>query len=232
MFMNTIKAHDENDQPSNLTIPIVVEQTPGSGERSYDLPSRLMKSRIIMLDTDFNDQMAHIIKMQLIWLDSQDDKPITIYINSPGGSVHAGLGIADVVSNLRSPVRTVVMGMAASMGCYMQSTMGSPGLRLAGKRAQIMAHQVSSATKGLILDQKISLQHSERLNELLTKEIAEAVGVTHKQLLKDADRDLWLNAEEALQYGTKGFIDGIYLGKQNEEGKLLVKRRDGSEEWV
>lgn len=230
MFHNSIKAN-AYEEPTNMTIPIVVEQT-HNGERSYDLPSRLMNSRIIMVDSDFNDQMAYVIKMQLLWLDSQSADPITMYINSPGGSVHAGLGIADVVDNLRSPVRTIVMGMAASMGCYMQSTMGTPGLRLAGKRAQIMAHQVSSGTSGLILDQEISLNHSKRLNKLLTEEIAEAVGMPIEQFLIDCNRDLWLNAEEALNYGTKGFIDGIYLGKQNEQGQLLVQRRGGVEEWV
>ena len=217
--------------PENITIPIVVEQTP-QGERSYDLPSRLMNSRIIMVDTGFDDHMAHVIKMQLLWLDSQDSSPITLYINSPGGSVHAGIGIADVIDNMRSPVRTVVMGMAASMGCYMQSTMGSPGMRLAGKRAQIMAHMVSSGTQGTVKDQQISLQHSLNLNTLLMSEIAEAVGQDYETFLKDCDRDMWLNAEEALNYGTKGFIDGIYLGQQNERGQLLVKRRNGVEEWV
>lgn len=231
MNTNILPLPHSSLDPMNLTIPIVVEQTP-QGERSYDLPSRLMNSRIIMVDTGFDDHMAHIIKMQLLWLDSQDASPITLYINSPGGSVHAGIGISDVIDNMRSPVRTVVMGMAASMGCYMQSTMGSPGLRLAGKRAQIMAHQVSSGTQGTVADQKISLAHSERLDELLGREIADAVGVSYDQYKIDTYRDMWLNAEEALNYGTKGFIDGIYLGKQNEKGQLLVKRRDGTEEWV
>lgn len=231
MNANILPLPHSSLSPENITIPIVVEQTP-QGERSYDLPSRLMNSRIIMVDTGFDDAMAHVIKMQLLWLDSQDASPITMYINSPGGSVHAGIGISDVIDNMRSPVRTVVMGMAASMGCYMQSTMGTPGLRLAGKRAQIMAHQVSSGTQGTLADQKISLAHSERLDELLGREIAEAVGVTYEQYKIDTYRDMWLNAEEALNYGTKGFIDGIYLGQQNEKGQLLVKRRNGVEEWV
>ena len=231
MNANILPLPHSSLSPENITIPIVVEQTP-QGERSYDLPSRLMNSRIIMVDTGFDDHMAHVIKMQLLWLDSQDSSPITLYINSPGGSVHAGIGIADVIDNMRSPVRTVVMGMAASMGCYMQSTMGSPGMRLAGKRAQIMAHQVSSGTQGTLADQKISIAHTERLDELLGREIADAVGVSYEQYKLDTYRDMWLNAEEALNYGTKGFIDGIYLGEQNERGQLLVKRRNGVEEWV
>lgn len=231
MNANILPLPHSSLSPENITIPIVVEQTP-QGERSYDLPSRLMNSRIIMVDTGFDDHMAHVIKMQLLWLDSQDSSPITLYINSPGGSVHAGIGIADVIDNMRSPVRTVVMGMAASMGCYMQSTMGSPGMRLAGQRAQIMAHQVSSGTQGTLADQKISIAHTERLDELLGREIADAVGVSYEQYKLDTYRDMWLNAEEALNYGTKGFIDGIYLGQQNEKGQLLVKRRNGVEEWV
>lgn len=231
MNANILPLPHSSLSPENITIPIVVEQTP-QGERSYDLPSRLMNSRIIMVDTGFDDHMAHVIKMQLLWLDAQDSSPITLYINSPGGSVHAGIGIADVIDNMRSPVRTVVMGMAASMGCYMQSTMGTPGMRLAGKRAQIMAHMVSSGTQGTVKDQQISLQHSLNLNTLLMSEIAEAVGQDYETFLKDCDRDMWLNAEEALNYGTKGFIDGIYLGQQNEKGQLLVKRRGGVEEWV
>lgn len=231
MNANILPLPHSSLSPENITIPIVVEQTP-QGERSYDLPSRLMNSRIIMVDTGFDDHMAHVIKMQLLWLDSQDSSPITLYINSPGGSVHAGIGIADVIDNMRSPVRTVVMGMAASMGCYMQSTMGTPGMRLAGKRAQIMAHMVSSGTQGTVKDQQISLQHSLNLNTLLMSEIADAVGQDYETFLKDCDRDMWLNAEEALNYGTKGFIDGIYLGEQNEKGQLLVKRRNGVEEWV
>ncbi|EHU8781227.1 ATP-dependent Clp protease proteolytic subunit [Escherichia coli] len=220
-----------NGEVSNISIPYVVEKVNGS-ERTYDLASRMMQDRIIFLDTDFNDQMAHIIKQQLVWLDSQGDSPITFYISSPGGSVHAGLGIADIAKSCVSPIRTVVMGYAASMGCYTQSVIGTKGFRLGGKRSYFMCHQVSSGTKGLITDQKISLKHSDELNTLLTKEIAEAVGVSHEQLLKDADRDLWLNAEEALEYGEKGFIDGIILGPRNEKGQYLVKRRGGVEEWV
>lgn len=217
--------------PVAVSMPFVVETVSGQ-ERSYDLASKMMQNRLIVIDSDFNDQMAHVIKLQLLYLDSVSSEPVTLYITSPGGSVHAGLGIADVVANMRAPVTTVVIGYAASMGCYTQSVLGTPGRRFAGARAFIMCHQVSSGTQGLITDQKISLKHSERLNTLLTSEIAEAVGVSHEQLLADADRDLWLNAEEALNYGEKGFIDGIWLGKRNDQGQYLVKRRGGVEEWV
>lgn len=221
----------EDMTPTSLTMPFVLERS-GDGERSYDLASRMMQERIIMIDTDFNDQMAHVIKMQLMYLDSRSAEPITLFITSPGGSVHAGLGIKDVAKNCRSPIKTIVLGYAASMGCYTQSVIGTPGMRFMGADSFIMAHQVSSGTKGLITDQKIALAHSDRLNELLTSQIADAVGVPYKQFLLDVDRDLWLNAEESLQYGTKGFVDGILVGERNEKGQYKVKRRDGSFDWV
>lgn len=230
MFMNTIQ--DTNDMtPSNYSIPFVLERT-ADGERSYDLASRMMQERIIMIDSDFNSQMAHIIKMQLMYLDSRSSAPITLFVSSPGGSVHDGLGIKDVAKNCRSPIKTIVMGYAASMGCYTQSVIGTPGMRLMGADSFIMAHQVSSGTKGLITDQRIALAHSDRLNELLTKQIAAACGVSHEQFLKDVDRDMWLNAEESLQYGTNGFVDGILVGERNDKGQYKVKRRDGSFDWV
>lgn len=218
-------------QPQNLSIPFVIESTP-NGERSYDLGSRLLQDRVIFLDAGFDDHMAHIIKQSLHWMDSQSRDPITIYITSPGGSVHAGLGIADIVACMSSPIRTIVLGMAASMGCYMQSTMGTPGMRFAGKRAQIMAHQVSSGTQGTLADQKISLAHSELLDTMLAQEIADAVGVSFEQYKQDTLRDMWMTADQALNYGTKGFIDGIILGQRNEEGKLLIERRGGVQEWI
>lgn len=221
----------EDKAPVMVSMPYVVETVAGQ-ERTYDLASKMMQNRLIVVDSDFNDQMAHVIKLQLLYLDSVSNEPITMYITSPGGSVHAGLGIADVVSSMRSPLTTVVVGYAASMGCYTQSVLGTPGRRFAGARSFIMCHQVSSQTSGLITDQKISIKHSDRLNALLTSEIADAVGVDHETLLQDADRDLWLNAEEALNYGTKGFIDGIWKGERNEAGQYLVLRRGGVEEWV
>lgn len=214
-----------------ISIPYVLERT-SDGERSFDLASRMMQNRIIVIDHEFDEAMAHIVKMQLMYLDSRDQTPISIYITSPGGSVHDGLGISDVIANCRSPIKTIVLGYAASMGCYLQSVCGTPGLRFAGKNSFIMAHQVSSGTKGLITDQKIALQHSDNLNTLLTTQIAEAVGVTHEQFLIDCDRDMWLNAESALNYGSKGFIDGILIGERNADGKYKIQRRDGVIDWI
>lgn len=216
---------------NSVSMPYVLERS-SEGERSYDLASRMMQDRIIMIDHQFDETMAHVVKMQLMYLDARDSKPISIYISSPGGSVHDGLGIRDVIGNCRSPIKTIVMGYAASMGCYLQSVCGTPGQRLAGANAQIMAHQVSSGTQGLITDQKIALQHSENLNHLLTSQIAEACGVSHTQFLIDCDRDMWLNAEEALNYGKNGFIDGILVGERNEKGQYKVKRRGDVIDWV
>lgn len=218
-------------KPTSISIPFVLEKT-AEGERSYDLASRMMQERIIMIDSDFNEQMAHIIKMQLMYLDSRSQQPITIFISSPGGSVHAGLGIRDVAKNCRSPIKTIVMGMACSMGCYTQSVIGTPGMRLMGESSVIMAHRVSSGTQGNIQDQIISLRHSETLDELLATHISDAVGMDLEQYKLDTTRDLWLTADNALQYGTKGFVDGILVGERNTKGQYKVKRRDGSFDWV
>lgn len=217
--------------PSNISIPFVVEKS-STGERTYDLASRMLEDRVIVIDSGFDDHMAHVLKLELLYLDSVSAEPITIYIGSPGGSVTAGLGIADVVKNMRAPIRVINSGMCASMGAYFLTVLGTPGMRLMGERSFTMIHQVSSGTSGLILDQEISLNFSKRLNKLLTEEIAAAVGVSHEQLLKDADRDLWLSAEESLNYGDIGVCDGILVGQRNEDGKFKVKRRDGSFEWI
>ncbi|AQW88622.1 putative ATP-dependent Clp protease proteolytic subunit [Erwinia phage pEa_SNUABM_50] len=216
---------------NTISIPYVLERS-SEGERSYDLASRMMQDRIIMIDHQFDEAMAHVVKMQLMYLDARSSQPISIYISSPGGSVHDGLGIRDVIGNCRSPIKTIVMGYAASMGCYLQSVCGTKGQRLAGQNAFIMAHQVSSGTKGLVTDQEIALNHTKSLNKLLTSQIAEACGVSHEQFLKDCDRDLWLNAEEALNYGEFGFIDGILVGERNEKGQYKVKRRNDVIDWV
>lgn len=214
-----------------ITMPIVVERTE-KGERSYDLPSRLMNDRIIFIDSGFNTQMAHVVKMQLLYLDSVSAEPITIHLSSPGGSVHDGLGIADVVHSCRSPITVICNGFAASMGCYMLSTMGTPGMRFIGLRSTVMAHAVSAGQQGNISDMRISFQHTEKLDRQLAEEIAAAVGISYEEYKKDTDRDLWLDAEEALNYGTKGFVDGIITGKRNDKGQYEVKRRNNVFDWI
>lgn len=228
--MNEVNKSDKSNV-NIVSMPYVLERS-SDGERSYDLASRLMQDRIIIIDNEFNEQMSHVVKMQLMYLDSRSSKPITIYITSPGGSVHDGLGIKDVIKNCRSPIKTIVLGYAASMGCFLQSVCGTPGMRLMGEDSFIMAHQVSSGTSGLITDQKIALAHSERLNKLLTTQIANAVGKEYSAFMQDCDRDMWLDSHEALNYGDKGFVDGILLGERNEKGQYKVLRRNNVIDWV
>lgn len=216
---------------SNVLIPVVVEKSDNGSERSYDLPSRLMKDQIISIDEGVDENLAKVVGAQIMYLDSRKNKDILMYITSPGGSVHHGLKIADQMELARSDIRTICTGYAASMGCFL-TTMGTPGKRLITRRGVLMAHQVSSGTKGLITDQKIALEHSEYLNNLLMSEMADRVGVSHAQLVKDCDRDYWLNPTEALNYGKFGFVDGILTGKRNADGKLEVLRRNGKVEYL
>ena len=188
-------------------MPIVIEQTQG-GERAYDLPSKLLQERIILVDGGVTDQMARAVVAQLIYLDSQSDELIRMKINSPGGSVHAGLAIADAMEQCRSPIQTECSGMAASMGCFLLAC-GTPGMRLATRRASIMAHQVSAGTEGHVHDMRISFAHTEALNTTLMGELAALVGQDYNQFMIDCDRDKWMNAVEARDYGKLGFIDKV-----------------------
>ena len=155
-----------------MVMPVVIERSGNGAERAYDLPSRLLKERIILLEGGVDDQMAHEVMAQLLYLDSIDDTPIRMIINSPGGSVHAGLAIADTMEQCRSPIQTECRGLAASMGCFLLAC-GTPGMRYATRRASIMAHQVSSGTRGHIEDQRMAFLHTESLNETLMGELAE-----------------------------------------------------------
>ena len=211
-------------------MPIVIEKN-SDGERSYDLASRLLKDRIVLIDGGVDENLAHVVSAQLLWLESQSSDDITLYINSPGGDCYAGLKIRDTMEMIRCDVRVICSGMAASMGAYLLSC-GTVGKRLVTKRATIMAHQVSSGTSGVITDQRIRLRQSETLNTLLCTEIAKNVGVSYEQFLKDCDRDNWMSAEEARDYGTLGFVDGIILGKDKKTSELLVEKRDGSIERI
>lgn len=221
----------ELSQPQALMMPIVVERGV-DGERSYDLASRLLQDRNIVLDSGFNSNMAHITKLQLLYLDSRSAENINIYVNSPGGSVHDGLSIKDIAESSRSPITTIGNGMCASMGCYMLSVIGDEGRRIMSKRAYVMCHQVSSGTQGHIADQEISLEHTKKLNQLLMGEIADRVGVKLEKLMEDAKRDIWFSAEEALNYGKNGFCDGVLTGKRNEKGQFEILRRKGNFEWL
>ena len=208
-----------------MVMPVVIERSGNGAERAYDLPSRLLKERIILLEGGVDDQMAHEVMAQLLYLDSIDDTPIRMIINSPGGSVHSGLAIADTMEQCRSPIQTECRGLAASMGCFLLAC-GTPGMRYATRRASIMAHQVSSGTRGHIEDQRMAFLHTESLNETLMGELAEKVGMKYDQFMLDCNRDKWMSAIDARDYGKTGFIDGVIgidAGKVDPKLSHLVK---------
>ena len=188
-------------------IPIVIEQT-SRGERSYDIYSRLLKDRIIMLTGPVEDNMANSIIAQLLFLDAQDPtKDIYLYVNTPGGSVSAGLAIVDTMNFIKADVQTIVMGTAASMGTIIASS-GTKGKRFMLPNAEYMIHQPMGGTGGGTqqTDMAIAAEHLLKTRNKLEKILAENSGKTVKQIHKDAERDYWMSAEETLAYG---FIDQI-----------------------
>ena len=193
-----------------MLVPMVVEQT-GQGERGYDIFSRLLKDRIILLGTPINDDVANLIVAQLLFLQAEDPaKPIQLYINSPGGSVTAGLAIYDTMQILSCEVHTYCIGQCASMGAVLLCA-GAKGHRYALPNSRIMIHSVSSGTEGTVHDMKRHFEESQRLNDILTKLIAAHCGKTEKQLAKDMDRDYFLSAEEAVAYG---LVDQVVSAKR------------------
>ena len=181
-------------------VPYVVEQT-GRGERSYDIYSRLLKDRIIMLSDEVNDVTASVIVAQLLFLEAEDpDKDIFLYINSPGGSVTAGMAIYDTMQYIKPDVNTVCIGMAASMGALLLAG-GAKGKRKALPNAEVMIHQPLGGTKGHATEIEIAAKHILRTKEKLTRIIAENCGRDYEECLADMERDNWKSAEEALEYG-------------------------------
>lgn len=175
----------------------------GNGERGYDLFSRLLKERIILLFNDINDDLACSIIAQLLYLESVDpDKDICIYINSPGGSVSAGFGIYDTIRKLKCDVSTVCVGMAASMGAFLLSS-GTKGKRYALENSQIMIHQVltSGAVYGQATDVVIEAKQMQRVKERLNRILAKNTNKTPEEVEQDTDRNNWMFAEDALEYG-------------------------------
>lgn len=181
-------------------VPMVVEQT-NRGERSYDIYSRLLKDRIVVLNDEVTDQSAGLIVSQLLFLEQEDpEKDIMLYINSPGGSVSAGMAIYDTMNYIKCDVSTICMGMAASMGAFLLSG-GAKGKRFALPNAEIMIHQPLGGTKGQATDMEIAAKHILRTKEKLTKIIAENCGRKYEECLADMERDNWKSAEEAKEYG-------------------------------
>jgi len=192
-----------------MLVPYVVEQT-SRGERSYDIFSRLLNDRIIMLSEEVNDNTASLVVAQLLFLEAQDpDKDIQLYINSPGGSVTAGMAIYDTMQYVKCDVSTICIGMAASMGAFLLSS-GAKGKRFALPNAEIMIHQPSAGTQGQITDMSIHLKRLEiikkRLNEILSKNTGKSV----EQVTEDCERDNFMTAEEAVEYG---LVDKVIVSR-------------------
>ena len=181
-------------------VPYVVEQT-NRGERSYDIFSRLLNDRIIMLSEEVNDTTASLVVAQLLYLEAQDpDKDIQFYINSPGGSVTAGMAIYDTMQYIKCDVSTICIGMAASMGAFLLSS-GTKGKRLALPNAEIMIHQPSAGTQGQITDMAIHLKRLEIVKTRLTGILAANTGKPLDVVRDDCERDNFMTAQEAMEYG-------------------------------
>ncbi len=181
-------------------IPYVVEQT-SRGERSYDIFSRLLNDRIIFLGEEVNDTSASLIVAQLLYLEAQDpDKDIQFYINSPGGSVTAGMAIYDTMQYVKCDVSTICVGMAASMGAFLLSS-GAKGKRFALPNSEIMIHQPSAGTQGQITDMSLHLKRLETIKKRLNGILAENTGKDIETVTADCERDNFMSAEEALAYG-------------------------------
>ena len=183
-----------------MLIPTVIEKSP-QGERAYDIYSRLLKDRIIFLGGPVDDQLANNIVAQLLFLESQDkNKDIKIYINSPGGSVSAGLAIYDTMQYVHSDVSTICVGIAASMGAVLLAA-GAEGKRLALPHSEVMIHQVMGGAEGQASDIKIAAQHILDTKETLTKILVKHTGQSAKKIEEDADRDYYMSSKEAAAYG-------------------------------
>ena len=191
----------------NTVVPYVIENT-GKGERSYDIYSRLLEDRIIFLTGEITDAVADTVVAQLIYLEGKDpNKDISLYINSPGGSVTAGLAIYDTMNYIKCDVSTICIGMAASMGAFLLSS-GTKGKRYALKNSEVMIHQPLGGAQGQASDIKIQAEHILRTKRRLNTILAENSGKPYEVIEKDTDRDNYLSAEEAKEYG---LIDEIFV---------------------
>jgi len=190
------------DNLKNSLVPYVIEQT-SRGERSYDIFSRLLKDRIIFLSEDVNHASASLVIAQMLFLESEDpDKEISFYINSPGGSITDGMAIFDTINYLKCPVSTMCVGMAASMGAFLLAA-GTKGKRYATPNAEIMIHQplISGGLSGQTTEIKIHADHMVKTREKLNRILSEKTGKSIEQIEKDTERDNFMTAQEALEYG-------------------------------
>ena len=188
-------------------IPMVVDRT-DSGERSYDIYSRLLEDRVIFLSGEITDDVANLVVAQLIYLESKDPtKDISLYINSPGGSVTAGLAIYDTMNYIRPDVSTICVGMAASMGAFLLSS-GAKSKRYALPNSEVMIHQVLGGAQGQASDVEIQTRQLLKIKQKMNRILAENTGKTYDEICADTDRDNYLSAEEAKDYG---IIDQIFV---------------------
>ena len=195
------------DEPKMQTlIPMVVEQT-GRGERAYDIYSRLLKDRIVFIGTPIDDNVANLVVAQLLFLDAEDPgKDIYLYVNTPGGSVTAGLAIYDTMQFIKSDVNTTCVGLAASMGAVLLSA-GQPGKRAALKNSRILIHQPWGGFKGQASDIEIHAREMIKTKEQLNSILAKHTGQAIDKIIKDTDRDFFMSAEEAKEYG---LVDEVF----------------------
>lgn len=190
-------------------VPYVIEQT-SRGERSYDIYSRLLKDRIIFLGEEVNDVSASVVIAQLLFLESEDpSKDISLYINSPGGSVTAGMGIYDTMQYIKCDVSTICCGMAASMGAFLLAG-GAKGKRFALPNSEIMIHQPSGGSQGQATEIEIAARHILRTKEKLNRILSENTGKSYEVIAADTERDNWMSAEEAKEYG---IIDNVIANR-------------------
>ena len=181
-------------------VPYVIEQT-AQGERSYDIYSRLLKDRIIILSEDVNSTTASLITAQMLFLESEDpDKDIQFYINSPGGEVNSGLMIYDTMQYIKPDVQTICMGLAASMGSFLLAA-GTKGKRYSLPNAEILIHQPSGGSQGQASDIQIAAEHIIKMRENLNRILSERTGQPIERISQDTDRDKWMTPQEALDYG-------------------------------
>ena len=196
----------------NTVVPYVIDNTDGKGERSYDIYSRLLEDRIIFLTGEITDAVADSVVAQLIYLEGKDpDKNICIYINSPGGSVTAGMAIYDTMNYIKCDVTTICIGMAASMAAFLLSS-GTKGKRYALKNSEIMIHQPLGGTRGQATDIKIHADHILRIRERMNKILSEQTGKPLETIENDTERDNFLTAEEACSYG---LVDKVIGKREN-----------------
>lgn len=202
--------------PRNALVPMVIEQT-NRGERSYDIFSRLLNDRIIFLSDEVNDVTASLVVAQMLFLEAQDpDKDISFYINSPGGSISAGMAIYDTMQFIKCDVSTICVGMAASMGSFLLAG-GTKGKRFSLPNSEILIHQPSGGTEGQASDMLIAAEHIKKTREKLNHILAQNTGRTYEELCRDTDRDNWMSAQEAMEYG---LIDHIYTTRKEIEDAL------------